>query len=108
MRVFERQNDCVITFHLHKSLILGRPDPLLFMREGVATPGKPGVSGLFLLGLKMRRHNGLRRCPMRGNSLYAARRMRCWPCPCTLGTKLTHILPSMVAIILYFLLQPTP
>ena len=38
MRVFERQNDCVITFHLHKSLILGRPDPLLFMREGVATP----------------------------------------------------------------------
>ena len=38
MRVFERQNDCIITFHLHKSLILGRPDPLLFMREGVATP----------------------------------------------------------------------
>ena len=24
MRVFERQNDCVITFHLHKSLILGQ------------------------------------------------------------------------------------
>ena len=38
MRVYERQNDWVITFHLHKSLILGRPDPLLFMREGVATP----------------------------------------------------------------------
>ena len=38
MRVFERKNDCVITFHFHKSLILGRPDPLLFMGEGVATP----------------------------------------------------------------------
>ena len=32
MRVFERQNDCVITFHLHKSLKLGRLDPLLFAR----------------------------------------------------------------------------
>ena len=33
MRVFERQNDCVITFHLNKSLMLDRPDPLPFLAQ---------------------------------------------------------------------------